>query len=57
MLLSQLEHRNIVRYMGCRHDKTKKTLNIFLEYVGGSISSLLDKYDGLCENLIRVYTK
>jgi len=46
-----------VRYIGTAKDKKQKTLNIFLEYVGGSISSLLDKYGGLCENLVRVYTK
>jgi serine/threonine protein kinase len=32
-VLSDLKHRNIVRYMGARQQKD--TLNIFLEYVAG----------------------
>lgn len=49
--------------------RTKNTFNIFLEYIsgilewksslriGGTISSLLDKYGPFNENLIKVYTK
>ena len=55
-ILSQLEHKNIVRYLGTSRDS--QHLNIFLEYVaGGSISSLLNKFGKFNEPLIRVYTK
>ena len=69
-LLSQLEHKTIVRYFGSH--RTKTTFNIFLEYIsgifsklsfhlfflaGGTIASLVDKYGPLNENLIRVYTR
>eukprot|EP00887_Chlorella_sp_A99_P006974 scaffold2.g6974.t1 len=52
-LLQQLEHPNIVRYLGT--ERTDDCLNIFLEYVpGGSIATLLAKFGGFKES---VYTK
>eukprot|EP00357_Protocruzia_adherens_P010609 CAMPEP_0115039414 /NCGR_PEP_ID=MMETSP0216-20121206/44013_1 /TAXON_ID=223996 /ORGANISM="Protocruzia adherens, Strain Boccale" /LENGTH=857 /DNA_ID=CAMNT_0002420047 /DNA_START=224 /DNA_END=2797 /DNA_ORIENTATION=+ len=55
-VLSQLRHKNIVRYVGTSRDQDN--LNIFLEYVaGGSIASLLKRYGNFNENLIRIYTK
>jgi serine/threonine protein kinase len=66
-LLSRFSHKNIVSYFGSQ--KTKTTFNIFLEYIsgkwscsfskmlGGTISSLLEKYGPFNENLIKVYTK
>lgn len=40
-VLQQLNHRNIVRYLGT--ERSDDTLNIFLEYVpGGSIASLIE---------------
>ena len=55
-ILSQLNHKNIVRYLGTQ--RTQEYLYIFLEYIaGGSIASLLQKYGKLNENLIKVYTK
>ena len=55
-ILSQLHHKNIVRYLGTSRDG--QNLNIFLEYVaGGSISSLLNRFGKFNEPLIRVYTK
>lgn len=55
-ILSQLHHKNIVRYLGTSRDD--QHLNIFLEYVaGGSISSLLNRFGKFNESLIRVYTK
>ena len=55
-LLKELNHKNIVRYIGS--SQTKETLNIFLEFVaGGSISSLIARYGKFNETLIRVYTR
>ncbi|CAG9313767.1 unnamed protein product [Blepharisma stoltei] len=55
-ILSQLKHKNIVRYLGT--ERNDQFLHIFLEYIpGGSIASLLAKYGKFNETLIRVYTK
>lgn len=55
-LLQQLDHPNIVRYLGT--ERTPKALNIFLEYVpGGSIASLLSKFGPFKESLVKVYSK
>ena len=56
LLLRQLNHCNIVRYLGT--ERTDDTLNIFLEYVpGGSIASLIEKFGPLQESVIRKYTQ
>jgi len=56
ILLQQLDHPNIVRYLGT--EKTEDALNIFLEYVpGGSIASLLTRFGSFKESVIKVYTK
>ena len=55
-LLKQLDHPNIVRYLGT--EKTSKVLNIFLEYVpGGSIASLLSNFGPFKEPVVKLYTK
>ena len=55
-ILSRLNHKNIVRYLGTRKDD--HSLNIFMEYVaGGTISSLIGKYGRISENLMRVYAQ
>jgi serine/threonine protein kinase len=55
-LLSQLNHPNIVKYVGTLRESRR--LNIFLEYVpGGSISELLTRFGPLAESVIRVYTR
>lgn len=55
-LLKQLDHPNIVRYLGT--EKTSKVLNIFLEYVpGGSIASLLSNFGHFKEPVVKLYTK
>jgi serine/threonine protein kinase len=55
-LLQDLNHQNIVRYLGT--ERTQDALNIFLEYVpGGSIASLLAKFGSFQESVVRVYTK
>ena len=59
MVLKQLHHPNIVRYLGTeRVSSDMSSLNIFLEYVpGGSIASLLSKFGSFTESVLRVYTK
>lgn len=55
-ILSRLQHKNIVRYLGTKKDD--QHLLIFMEYVaGGTISSLLNKYGKFNETLIRIYTQ
>ncbi|KAI8850082.1 kinase-like domain-containing protein [Chytridium lagenaria] len=54
-LLSELEHENIVRYLG--FDFKDTTFNVFLEYVsGGSIASVLAKFGNFDEDAVRVFT-
>ena len=55
-LLQELQHPNIVRYLGT--EKIDDALNIFLEYVpGGSIASLLARFGSFKESVIKVYAK
>ncbi|CAG8643138.1 6581_t:CDS:2, partial [Paraglomus occultum] len=55
-LLKELDHENIVRYLGSQHDE--KSLNIFLEYVpGGSVSSMLRNYGPQEETLVRSFVR
>lgn len=53
-LMKALEHTNIVKYLHAEHNEAE--LSIFMEYMsGGSLVSLLKKFDVLSEPLIRVY--
>eukprot|EP01155_Anaeramoeba_flamelloides_P051801 Anaeramoba_flamelloidesc42539_g1_i7.p1 GENE.c42539_g1_i7~~c42539_g1_i7.p1 ORF type:complete len:385 (+),score=87.06 c42539_g1_i7:115-1269(+) len=55
-LMAQLEHENIVKYLGTSKDKD--FVNIFLEYIpGGSLSSLLSRFGKLEESVIQLYTR
>lgn len=55
-LLSDLQHENIVQYLGVQ--ATEEHLNIFLEYVpGGSVASMLNNYGHLQEPLIRNFVR
>lgn len=55
-LIQDLHHPNIVRYFGS--EAKDGFLNIFLEYQpGGSIASLLTKFQHLSEKIIRSFTK
>ncbi|KAJ6239121.1 mitogen-activated protein kinase kinase kinase a [Anaeramoeba flamelloides] len=55
-LMAQLEHENIVKYLGTSKDED--FVNIFLEYIpGGSLSSLLSRFGGLEESVIQLYTR
>jgi mitogen-activated protein kinase kinase kinase ANP1 len=55
-ILSQLNHKNIVKYYGTK--RTKESFHIFLEFcIGGSILKMLETYKYFSENIIRKYTK
>ena len=55
-LLKELNHENIVRYLGASTDEL--FLNIFLEYVpGGSVQSMLASYGPFEEPLIRNFVR
>ncbi|KAK9767274.1 mitogen-activated protein kinase kinase kinase [Basidiobolus ranarum] len=55
-LLKNLEHENIVQYLG--FEVTENTINIFLEYVpGGTISSALAIHGALPVNVIKSFVK
>ncbi|KAG9246364.1 BcSTE11, mitogen-activated protein kinase [Calycina marina] len=55
-LLRDLQHPNIVQYLGC--SSSVDTLNIFLEYVpGGSIQTMLNSYGAIREPLIRSFVR
>lgn len=54
-MLQKLKHENIVRYLGT--DRYKRVLCIYLEYVpGGSVSSILEEFGPLSEDVIMRYT-
>lgn len=55
-LLRDLQHPNIVQYLGC--SSTEEHLNIFLEYVpGGSVQTMLNSYGALKEPLVRSFVR
>lgn len=55
-ILSRLQHKNIVRYIGSSREQ--EYFNIFLEYEGGgSIAKLIARYGKFKENLVRLYSK
>jgi len=55
-LLSQLSHKNIVRFIGAHNDG--KFYNLFLELItGGTLEDLYKKTNGLSEPVLAVYTK
>jgi mitogen-activated protein kinase kinase kinase len=55
-LLRDLQHPNIVQYLGC--SSSVEHLNIFLEYVpGGSVQTMLNSYGALREPLIRSFVR
>ncbi|KAI7903154.1 kinase-like domain-containing protein [Cokeromyces recurvatus] len=57
-LLKDLDHMNIVQYMGYDCNTDEGQIYIFLEYVpGGSISSLLNQYKFFDEPLIKFFTR
>jgi len=55
-LLRDLQHPNIVQYLGC--SSSGDYLNIFLEYVpGGSVQTMLNSYGALKEPLVRSFVR
>lgn len=47
-LMKRLHHPNCVQYYGSLEDKTKNTLNIFMEYVsGGTLTSFVNKFKSI----------
>lgn len=57
-LLKDLDHENIVQYLGYDYDEEEGHINIFLEYVpGGSILSVLHKTGRFEEVLVRFFTR
>lgn len=57
-LLKDLEHDNIVQYLGYDVDEDEGHINIFLEYVpGGSIASCLSKQGKFDEPLVSYFTR
>ena len=58
LLLKDLQHDNIVRYIFADVTEDKKSIEILLEFVpNGSVKSLLEKHKKLPENVVRIYTK
>ncbi|KAG2234216.1 hypothetical protein INT48_001935 [Thamnidium elegans] len=58
MMLRDLDHENIVQYLGYGLDDTEGMINIFLEYVsGGSVASRLALHGAFDEYLTRYFTR
>ncbi|CUM68210.1 uncharacterized protein PRCAT00005931001 [Priceomyces carsonii] len=57
-ILKELNHENIVRYLGSSSDCDNQIFNIFIEYVpGGSVLSMLSSYGPFEEPLIRNFIR
>ncbi|KAG1053231.1 hypothetical protein G6F43_004673 [Rhizopus delemar] len=58
MMLRDLDHENIVQYLGYGRDEVEGMINIFLEYVsGGSLASRLAVHGAFDEKLACYFTK
>lgn len=56
--LSQLQHKNIIRYICTQPSENNDEIDIIFEYCnGGSINQLLERYDIFDEKLIKLYVK
>jgi serine/threonine protein kinase len=57
-LLSNLQHPNLVRYLGSSRGPSKHILYVHLEFCnGGSIAQMLHQFKSFPERLIRLYTR
>ncbi|CDH53025.1 mitogen-activated protein kinase kinase kinase [Lichtheimia corymbifera JMRC:FSU:9682] len=57
-MLRDLDHENIVQYLGYDEDESEGVINIFLEYVsGGSIASRLAIHGAFPESIVRFFTR
>lgn len=57
-MLRDLDHENIVQYLGYDEDEDEGVINIFLEYVsGGSIASRLAIHGAFPERIVRFFTR
>lgn len=55
--LSQLKHKNIIKYM-CTQEHKNDEIDLIIEYCnGGSIKHLIDKFSAFDEKLIKIYVK
>ncbi|CUG91131.1 protein kinase, putative [Bodo saltans] len=55
-MLRSLTHPNIIRYFGCH--ATQGQMQVFMEFaVGGSLTSLVRKFEKLSEPVMRYYTQ
>lgn len=56
--MAELDHPNIVRYLGCTYEAAEAELRIFMEYVdGGSLAALVSRLEEpLNEDAARTYT-
>ncbi|KAL7331802.1 mitogen-activated protein kinase kinase kinase [Mucor circinelloides] len=58
MTLRDLDHENIVQYLGYGQDNAEGVINIFLEYVsGGSVASRLALHGAFDEPLTKYFTR
>jgi serine/threonine protein kinase len=56
--ISQLQHRNIIKYISTQPSEINGEVDIVLEYCnGGSIKQLLEKFDAFDEKLIKLYVR
>jgi serine/threonine protein kinase len=56
--LSQLQHKNIIKFISTQPSEKPGEMDIVLEYCnGGSIKQLLEKFDAFDEKLIKLYVK
>lgn len=57
-MLKALDHPNIVKYYYTDISEDGQGVDIVLEFVpGGSIRSLLDKFEAFDERLVKIYTR
>jgi len=57
-VLKEFNHQNIIKYLYTGKSSDHQGVDIVLEYIaGGSIRSLLDKFNSFTEHLVKLYTR